>query len=294
MGDKVVNLNEKLISILKQDEYVIGAAILPNNEKFPFHANEYDYFLLIVSSQQNIINEISHIEVDGQRVFIRTISRELIKQSTAAVRHYNLMDWLVSGEIIYDKQQLLTQLRADIIEFPESYRDYRKLREFSGFVETLYLTKKNLHEKNVLDAYSQIIAAVHYWAHIVLIEEGIHPELTVWQQLRKVHPGVYKLYEELLASPETIEQRVRLVMLACEFTIVNKMKECCKLLFDVMAEKNQLWSIADLKNHKDLRYVSDDLTLVLRRLVQGHLLKEVVEIKDFELNIFEVKYELIK
>ena len=61
MGDKVVNLNDKLISIIKEDEFVIGAALLPNNERFPFHANEYDYFLLIVSSQHQGINEISHI-----------------------------------------------------------------------------------------------------------------------------------------------------------------------------------------------------------------------------------------
>lgn len=294
MGDKVVNLNEKLVSIMKKDEHIVGAAILPNNERFPFHANEYDYFLLIVSSQHQGINEISHIEVDGQRIFIRTICSDLIKQSAAAVRHYNLMEWLVSGEIIYDHHTILSQLKKEIIEIPESYRDYRKLREFSGFVETMYLTKKNLHENNVLDAYSQIISALHYWAHIVIIDEGIHPELTVWQQLRKVHPGVYKLYEELIASPESIEQRVQLVMLACEFTIMNKMKDCCKFLFDVMAEKNDSWSIADFKNHKELKYVSDDLTLVLRKLVQGHLLKEVLEINDLEQNIFEVKYELVK
>jgi len=292
MGDKVVNINEKLISVLQKRENIIGAAILPNNERFPFHANEYDYFLLIVSSNQEVKDEISHLEIDGQRIFIRTIYSELIDQSTASVSHYNLIDWLVSGEIIYDRENLLQAIKQKVIKFPENYRDYRKLKEFSGFVETLYLTKKNLHENNVLDAYSQIISAVHYWAHIVLIDEGIHPELTVWQQIRKVHPGVYKLYEELLASPESIEQRVRLVMLACEFTIMNKMKECCKYLLDTMAKTDHAWSITDFKQHPELRYISDDLTLVLRKLVQGHYLKEVIEVVNLETNILEIKYDI--
>lgn len=292
MGDKVVNINEKLIGIVQKEEGVVGAVLLPNNERFPFHVNEYDYFLLIVSTDQNVRDEISHIEIDGQRIFVRTMYSELLDQSSAIVRHYNLIDWLISGEIIYDTDLILQQLRDKVTEIPENYRNFRKLKEFSGFVETLYITKKNLHEKNILDAYSQIISAVHYWAHIVLIEEGIHPELTVWQQLRKVHPGVYKLYEELLASPETIEQRVRLVMLACEFTIMNKMKECCKFLFEIMSTKEEAWSISDFKQHDELQYVSDDLTLVLRKLVQGHYIKEVAELVDLEHNVFEIKYVL--
>lgn len=292
MGDKVVNLIDKLVSIIKTKENVVGAALLSNNERFPFHANDYDYFLLVVSSHKHVEEKISHIEVDGQRVFITTIFSELIDQSTATVTHYNLMDWLITGQIIFDTNDALKQLRDKVMAFPESYKNYRKLREFSGFVETLYLTKKNLHEKNILDAYSQIISAVHYWAHIVLIEEGIHPELTVWQQLRKVHPGVYKLYEELLASPETIEQRVKLVMLACEFTIMNKMKDCCQYLFDTMATREDAWSISDFKKHSELQYISNDLTLVLRRLVQGHYLKEVAELIDIEQNVFEIKYAL--
>src|SRR5690606_20286158 len=159
--------------------------------------------------------------------------------------------------------------------FPDEIRNKRKLKEYCGFLETLYGAKRSLGEGHVLDAYSQILVSIHHWAHIVLIEEGLHPELTVWKQLRKVHPGISKLYEELIASPETIEQRVELVMLACEFSAMNKMKGCCQFLIDIMKERTTSWSISELQAEDQLTYIVDDMSLVIQKLVQGHILKEV-------------------
>ena len=284
-------IKQQLVQIFHKNEDVLGAVILKNKEQFPFHVNEYEFFLLILTSNPLTNRSIRHVEINGERVFIRVVHLDEILNSTVAFRYYNLMDWLISGEIILDKSELLVKLKNKIEAFPVEMRDYRKFLEYCGFLETLYIAKRSLHEKNELDAYSQILLALHHWARIVLIEEGLHPELTVWKQLRKVHPGVYKLYEELIASPETITQMVELVMLACEFSVTSKMKDCCKYLLDLLAEREEPWSIAEINNHPRIEMIIDDITLVIRKLVQGHHLKEVAVLSDEESDqVLELKY----
>ena len=96
--------------------------------------------------------------------------------------------------------------------------------EFSLFISKFIQSKEYLAEEHYLDAYSNILESLHHWARIVIIEENHYPELTVWRQVRLINPGVDKLYEELTLSSETLRQRVELVILACEFSVMSKMK----------------------------------------------------------------------
>ncbi|MCR8656960.1 nucleotidyltransferase-like protein [Paenibacillus endoradicis] len=286
-------IKKQLLELYAFREDVQGLVLMHNMERFPFHTNEYVFYLLVVSTSDSVVRKVEHLEINHERIFVRTVHIRELESSSATQNRYNLMDWLMSGEIIADSEQYLDKMKQQIIKFPNKLRDQRKLCEFSGYLETLFQAKRNLSVGNVLDAYSQILISIHHWANIVLIEEGIHPELTVWKQIRKVHPGVYKLYEELIASPETIEQRVELVMLACEFSVMSKMKICCKYLLDIMSEKEESWSISDLQQHPHLHYIVDDITLVVQKLVQGHHLKEVgILNKDAQDNVIELQYVL--
>lgn len=286
-------IKKQLLELYAFREDVQGLVLMHNMERFPFHTNEYVYYLLVVSTSENVVRKVEHLEINRERVFVRSVHIRELESSSATQNRYNLMDWLMSGEIIADSEQYLDKLKQQIIKFPNKLRDQRKLCEFSGYLETLFQAKRNLSVGNVLDAYSQILISIHHWANIVLIEEGIHPELTVWKQIRKVHPGVYKLYEELIASPETIEQRVELVMLACEFSVMSKMKICCKYLLDIMNEKEEPWSISELQQHPQLQYIVDDITLVVQKLVQGHHLREVgILNNDIQDNVIELQYVL--
>jgi len=140
--------------------------------------------------------------------------------------------------------------------------------------------KQEVNDVNLLDAHSYVLLALHYWSHIVLIEEGKHPELSVWKQMRRVHPGIYKLYEELTASPETLEQRVQLVMLACEFAVMNKMKGCCSLLIDIITSRSEPWSIVELQSHPSISVLDIDLSLIVHHLVKRSYIREVAVISD--------------
>lgn len=196
-----------------------------------------------------------------------------------------------AGEILLDRDGYLASVRERLLQFPESMREQKQFIEFNGFLRTYLQAKQDMLDGNMLDAYSNVLTALNHWAHIVLIEEGRHPELTVWKQLKRVHPGVYKLYEELTASPETLEQRVQLVMLACEFSVMSKMKSCCSILLNIMNSREEPWSIGELQSHPSIGQLQVELSLVIHKLVKRAYIREVAVMKDLkETSALELRY----
>jgi hypothetical protein len=147
-----------------------------------------------------------------------------------------------------------------------------------------------LAEGHYLDAYSNILEALHHWARIVIIEEDNHPELTVWRQVRSINPGVYKLYEELTLSSETIRQRVELVILACDFSVMSKMKNCCKLLLRILEGRKTPWRIDEIQSHIDLQHLCINVSLLLNKLVNKSLVREVAITMDDSFSDIELRY----
>ena len=185
--------------------------------------------------------------------------------------------WLVQGEVLADPTGLLEKLRRKLKEWPILLREQKLLSEFSRFVLSYMSAKRDLQNGQILDAYSHVLSSLHYWAHVALVEQGMLPELTVWEQMRSVNPGIYKLFEELTTSPETLEQRVQLVVLACEFSMQTKMQSSCALLIHMLGSRDEPWSVAELQQDSRLHGLPLDLPLVLQKLVQRGLVREVLK-----------------
>jgi len=185
--------------------------------------------------------------------------------------------WLVQGEVLSDPTGLLGALRDKLRKWPILLREQKLLSEFSRFILSYMSAKRDLQNGQILDAYSHVLTALHYWAHVALVEQGMLPELTVWEQMRGVNPGIYKLFEELTTSPETLEQRVQLVVLACEFSMQTKMQTSCALLIHLLSSREEPWSMAELQQDVRLHGLPLDLPLLLKKLIQRGLAKEVVK-----------------
>ncbi|MFD0588681.1 nucleotidyltransferase-like protein [Paenibacillus sp. GCM10027627] len=239
-----------------------------------------DMLILLLVEKQAASEAAEHVQWDGMRALVRTLDKEELELWITGGENRNIIEWLVRGEILLDRDGYLANVRERLLQFPESMREQKQFIEFSGFLRTYLQAKQDLLDGNLLDAYSHILTALHHWAHIVLIEDGRHPELTVWKQLKRVHPGVYKLYEELTASPETLEQRVQLVMLACEFSVMSKMKDCCAILLDLMSSREEPWSIGELQMHPTISILQVELSLVIQKLVKRSYIREVAVMQD--------------
>ncbi|MNJ57368.1 hypothetical protein D3C77_529540 [compost metagenome] len=142
-----------------------------------------------------------------------------------------------------------------------------------------------------LDAYYSVLQALTHCARIELIDQGILPEDSVWEQVRPLNSVVYKLFDELTDSKETLEQRIQLVLLACEFTVMSKMADCCAVLLRIISSRKEAWSIQELVQLPELVEVREEVPMILRKLVYHSLAKEILgEPKDGIGEGLEIKY----
>ncbi|WP_343223729.1 nucleotidyltransferase-like protein [Paenibacillus oenotherae] len=259
----------------QQMDNVISLAAIDNPYPYSPLIDGLDLLLLCISTESEVIRRTEHIRINEDRVKIMTVSPEQLEQWIASGENRSIIEWLVRGEILLDRDNYLLQIRERLLEFPVAMREQKQLVEFATFIRTYLRAKQDLSDNNLLDAYSNILSSLQHWAHIALIEAGVHPELTVWRQMRRFNPGIYKLYEELTVSPETLEQRVRLVLLACEFSAMSKMKACCSLLFTILSSREEPWSVMELQMHPLISSLHIELSLLIQKLAIRGYIEEV-------------------
>ncbi|GIP41127.1 hypothetical protein J31TS4_44070 [Paenibacillus sp. J31TS4] len=164
------------------------------------------------------------------------------------------------------------------------------LLEFSKFLRKYLLAKECFLHEQLLDAYSSIESALHHWARIVILEQGELPEVTLWEQAKRVNPGVYKMYEELMFSSETIEQRIQLILLACEFAVMSKMELCCEPLLRLLRSRQQGWTIEELQSQPALGGLPIDWGQLLGKMVQKSLIHRLSLGTDSLTEEAEIRY----
>jgi hypothetical protein len=275
---------------------LIGVMLIDNPYRYNPLIDGLDLLLLAVAERSDgRERSVRHVRAEGKRVQIRTISAALLDEWIAGVENRSIIPWIVRGEILMDRDGYLEKVRQRVIEFPEELRRKKLAAEFSAFLRTFLHAKQDLNDGNILDAHSNVLAALHHWAHISLIEDGVHPELTVWSQMKRYNPGIYKLYEELTTSLESLEKRVQLVLLACEFHVMSKMKSCCSLLLDIIESREEPWSVGELMARPELKSVRLDLSLLLRKLVTRGLIREVAVLPlKGDPDALEMQYAAVK
>lgn len=236
--------------------------------------HDFDLIILIVHHQENMESSVEHTVAGELRCQVLHVSINLLRRWLIAGEKGDLVKCFMEGEIIQDPHQRLTQLRHEYIEFRQPLRDQKMLFEFSHFLWMYAEAKRYMQGEFITDAYHSVLNSLKHWARIELIERNVLPENAVWEQVRGLNTAIHKLYEELTQSTETLEQRVELVILACEFSVMSKMAECTGLLLHILRSRSKPWSIEELTRHPDLEMVRNKLPLVLRTLVNRSLVKE--------------------
>ncbi|SFF27479.1 Nucleotidyltransferase-like [Paenibacillus catalpae] len=287
-----MNTKQYFIETYRSQLDLVGLVAIENPYPYNPQIEGLDVLFLVVR-ESGASEETEQVCLNGKRIMVRTVDTGRLEQWIVGRGSGSIIQWMVRGEILLERDNYLTNIREQLMLFPDMMREQKRFAEFSGFLRTYLQAKQDLEDNNILDAHSHVMTALHHWAHIVLIEEGYHPELTLWRQIRRVHPGVYKLYEELTASPESLEQRVRLVMLACEFTVMNKMKACCSLLFEAISSRQEPWSLCELQNYPLIQELHIDLSLVVQNLVKRAYVREVAVLpNNGDPDVMELRYLL--
>ncbi len=256
----------------------------------------FDCLCLIVTDDVDQADPISHYIKEDRSIQERRIHVSGLEQWIVFGENRSIIQWILQGEICLDRMGYLEGVRHRLLEFPTDMRQQKLFIEFTMFLRNYLQAKQYNKEQHFLDAYTSILEALLHWARIAMIESGIHPEMSVWQQLRKNHPGIHKLYEELTLSGETLEQRVQLVLLACEFNVMTKMPNCCSMLINVLESRDESFSPTELMKHPDLSQLNVDMALVLKKLVLRGLIRETVVLVGDSMNLeaLEVRYSSLQ
>ena len=269
---------------------VIGAAFIEKPKQFSAFIDGFDALVLVVTDGDRPLSFTHHYSKDNIYIQERWYDRETLGTLLSPGGNRDVQQWLLAGEIVLDKQGFLEKKKETLLEATPDNREQRLFREFSLFLRHFILSKNYLEEGDLLDAHSHILTAVHHWAKISVIENGHVPEWTVWKQVRSLNPGIFKLYEELTMNTETLEQRIRLAHLACDFSVMSKLKDCCRPLLRILSSRPEPWSAAELESHPDLRMMQPELHLVLKKLVRRSLIQEVFVATDPDLDVLEMRY----
>ncbi|WP_314589527.1 nucleotidyltransferase-like protein [Paenibacillus terrigena] len=266
-----------LLSAFKNSPEHIGSVCIEHtaSDFYPPEMYDFDMVLIHVMDRDMALHEISHMKKGDLKLQIHTVSVWSMERWLVDGENRNMIQWMIQGEIVKDSTGYLNVLRDRILQFANPLREQRMIAEFALFLRNFLQAKQFMKMNHELDAYQRVLESLRHWAGIVLIEKGMHPEVSVWNQIHDLNLGVFKLYEELTISQETVGQRVELLLLASEFSVMTKMKEYCSLLLRILSSREEPWNENELVEHPELHHIRADLPMLLQKMLQRSLVREV-------------------
>lgn len=226
----------------------------------------FDAILFTVVKDASKPVYIKHYVYEDQKAALHVVTEKQLKEWILLGSNRKIFDWIYNGKILFDRNEFIAKLKEELQAFPFYGRKIKMGLEFAKLLRRYIDGKVFFENHHYLDAYNHVIHSLHHLARLSIIENGFHPEVTVWNQVKQIEPEVYKLYSELVCSDEPLEKRLELLFLASEFLIHSRTKIGSQHLLDVLEEK-ELWTFDEICNHEELAVYSVDLGVLIEYLV---------------------------
>ncbi|GER69716.1 hypothetical protein BpJC7_10190 [Weizmannia acidilactici] len=235
---------------------------------------------------------VKHYRYEGKKAALYIVAENQMKEWLLYGTNSKMIEWIAEGQILFDRNEYMAQLKNEVRDFPFQERKVKIGAEFSKLIRRYLAGKDFFKQGQYLDAYNHMIHALHHLARLAVIENGFHPEITVWNQVKQIDLQIFKLYEELVTSEESLEKRLELLFLASEFLIYSRTPLGTQHLLEIMEQKED-WTIDELLSHPCLKPYSIDLTVLLEFLIEKNMIEEVaVPTKGPE--IYHCHYRAVK
>ncbi|BAC12863.1 hypothetical conserved protein [Oceanobacillus iheyensis HTE831] len=251
----------------------------------------FDSILLIIVREQSNNWFVKHYEVEGKTAALHLVKEEILMEWIDTSGYRRAVEWIIYGRTVYDRNEYVKQLKEELRFFPEDKRDLRKVIDFGKLVKSYSEAKLLYDAGEIRDAHSKILNSLHYLARLSVIDHGYYPEVTVWNQVKNIDLEVYKLYETLLDSNESIEKRIELMLIAMDFVMNNRAYSASKHLLDIMDKQDQPWSYASIKAINDVQHYTYDLSAILSYLVEKGIM-EVILLETKNPVVFQRAYRV--
>lgn len=250
----------------------------------------FDAILLIITANEDIPIYTKHYTDGQEKAAMHVISEKQLQKWVLVGSKRKVVDWLFYGKVYFDRNEYVEQLKTALHSYPSYGRHIKMGLELSKLVRGYMEGKTYFEQGNHLDAYHHVVQSLHHLARLAVVEEGSFPEVTVWSQVKKIDPSIYKLYEELIMSEEPLEKRLELLFLASEFFIHNRTMDGSRHIRSVMATK-QRWTIQELHENEELEMYSINLEVFIEFLIEKGLI-HVIETDSKNDFIFHREYSV--
>ncbi|WP_338470572.1 nucleotidyltransferase-like protein [Niallia sp. XMNu-256] len=268
----------------------LGVLLIKKNDQFASLSDTSDAILLIVVKEAEYPVTVKHYTYQEKNAALHTITKLQLNEWLRSGTNRKLIQWLVKGKVLFDRNEFMSDLKNTLMEYPANDRKFKMGIEFSKLICCYMDGKIYFEDQQYLDAYSHIVRSLHHLGRLSLIDKGLHPEMTVWSQVKHIEPEVYQLYNELVNSEEELGKRLELLFLASDFLIHSRVEEGTSYLFDVLKRKD-MWTIDEVLKHPSLKLYEAYFETLFEYLIEKHYI-EVVHIETQEQGIYQRHYKL--
>ncbi|MGG3448678.1 MULTISPECIES: nucleotidyltransferase-like protein [Bacillaceae] len=271
----------------------LGVIVAKKNEQNSAFTENFDSILLIIVHEaEEAVFTKHYVDRNNKTASMYIVTENQLKEWLLLGTNRKVIEWLYHGRILFDRNEYVHELKTEMREFPFYGRKIKMAIEFAKLIKRYTDGKAFFNDRHYLDAYNHVLHSLHHLARLSIIENGYYPELTVWNQVRHIEPGIYKLYEELLTSDEDLKKRLELLFLASEFLIHSRTERGADHLLFLMKEK-EWWSINELLNHSEVTHYSVDLVTLMEYLIERQLVR-VISVQTKGQGVFHRYYQLHK
>lgn len=262
-------MEQELRSIYQErasDQNTLGVVLVEKRKKGDPITDTFDAILLVITADEEIPIYTKHYTTNSGKAAMHVISESQLRKWLLVGSKRKVVDWIYYGKVYFDRNEFVETLKKELQETPCFQRKVKMGLELSKLVRAYMEGKTFFEQGNYLDAFYHVVNSLEYLARLAVVEKGFYPEVTVWSQVKKIDPSIYKLYEELIMSNESIEKRLELLFLASEFFLHNRTMEGSQHILEVMGQKEK-WEIQEIHEHEELKLYSTELEVYIEYLV---------------------------
>ena len=255
----------------------LGILILEKMKPISPVTDNFDVILFIIVKDAKELWYVKHYEFENKSAAMHTVDEKLLHHWIDTSSYRRAVEWVINGTVIFERNEYVTELKEQLRTFPQEKRDLKKVIEFAKLIRS-YSEAKDLYEsEHYLDSFSRMVHSLHYLARLSIIEKGFHPEVTVWNQVKRIEPEIYKLYQELIESGEPTDKRIHLMIIAVEHSISKRAESSTQHLLSLMKEQEEPWSFGELKVHPEIQEYILDLSSMIEYLVEKNIIEVVLQ-----------------